>query len=50
VKPTLIQNQFGATFGGPIKRDKLFFFTDYEGLRNVNRTIQTAVVPTGALL
>jgi hypothetical protein len=46
VKPTLVQNQFGATLGGPIKRDKLFFFTDYEGFRNVNRAIQTAVVPS----
>ncbi len=48
VKPTLVQNQFGGTLGGPVKRDKLFFFGDYEGLRNVNRAIQTAVVPTAA--
>lgn len=48
VKPTLVQNQFGGTLGGPIKRDKLFFFADYEGLRVVNRAIQTAVVPTAA--
>src|SRR5581483_5975497 len=27
------QNQFGATFGGPIIRDRTFFFVDYEGLR-----------------
>jgi hypothetical protein len=27
------QNQFGATAGGPIRRDKLFFFTDYQGTR-----------------
>jgi Carboxypeptidase regulatory-like domain len=48
VKPTLVQNQFGGAVGGPIKRDKLFFFADYEGLRIVNRAIQTAVVPTAA--
>jgi hypothetical protein len=48
VKPTLVQNQFGGTVGGPIKRDKLFFFADFEALRAVNRTIQNAVVPTAA--
>ena len=39
------QNQFGGTFGGPIKRDKIFFFADYQG----NRVIQgiTALI-TGA--
>jgi Carboxypeptidase regulatory-like domain len=29
----LNQNQFGVTFGGPIKKDKTFFFTNYEGQR-----------------
>jgi outer membrane receptor protein involved in Fe transport len=30
---TLRQNQFGATLGGPVKRDKTFFFVNYEGQR-----------------
>ena len=34
-KPTLIRNQFGGTFGGPIIKDRTFFFADYEGLRQI---------------
>jgi hypothetical protein len=34
-KPKLIRNQFGGTFGGPIIKDKAFFFADYEGLRQI---------------
>src|SRR5579863_5872384 len=33
VRPQLNQNQFGGTFGGPIKKDRTFFFTSYEGRR-----------------
>jgi len=32
-RPRLNQNQFGGSIGGPVKRDKLFFFFNYEGLR-----------------
>ena len=37
------QNQFGGTMGGPIRRDKLFFFTDYQGTR------QTQGIDTGEI-
>lgn len=46
VKPTLIQNQFGATLGGPILKNKLFFFTDYEGFRYVATAYSTSTLPT----
>jgi Carboxypeptidase regulatory-like domain/TonB-dependent Receptor Plug Domain len=50
VKPTLVQNQFGATFGGPVLKDKLFFFLDYEGLRSYAHVLTTATLPTPAEL
>jgi hypothetical protein len=46
LKPTLVQNQFGGTFGGPIKKDRLFFFVDYEGLRVSAHTLTTSTLPT----
>jgi hypothetical protein len=41
------RNQFGATFGGPIKRDKTFFFFSYSGLRQTTSSfLSGAIVPT----
>lgn len=40
------QNQFGATFGGPIIKDRTFFFADYEGLRIRQSTPQLLLIPT----
>ncbi len=42
------QNQFGATLGGPIKREKAFFFLDYEGTRIHSATLDFATLPTPA--
>jgi carboxypeptidase family protein/TonB-dependent receptor-like protein len=44
------QNQFGATLGGPIKRDKLFFFVDYQGTRIGSSQTDISTVPTAAEL
>lgn len=45
-KPVYIQNQFGAAAGGPIRKDKMFFFLDYEGWRRLQRALTIASVPT----
>ena len=37
-KPVLIQNQFGGTIGGPIIKERTFFFFDYEGFRRSPRS------------
>jgi hypothetical protein len=44
--PVLRQNQFGATFGGPIKRNKTFFFVDYQGWRRTQASTVNTQVPS----
>jgi hypothetical protein len=42
------QNQFGGTLGGPIVKERAFFFLDYEGTRIHSATLDFATVPTPA--
>jgi hypothetical protein len=44
-KPALRQNQYGGAVGGPIKKDKLFFFGNYEGIRRTAGTVKLPLVP-----
>src|SRR3954451_18686876 len=48
-KPTLKRNQFGASLGGPIRKDKTFLFFSWESLREQSATTNTGqVMPTAA--
>jgi len=49
-KPDLKQNQFGFTLGGPLRRNRSFFFGSYQGLRiRETRLFATATPPTAAI-
>jgi len=47
-KTPLHRNQYGGTIGGPILKDKMFFFGSYEGFRQVAPTVSVTRVPTDA--
>src|SRR5947209_3549582 len=48
VKPPLQRNQFGGTIGGPIVRNRMFFFGDYEGFRSIQKVLNFATIPSVA--
>src|SRR5207249_2657739 len=47
--PHLVRNTFGATAGGPIRKDRVFFFTAYEGKRSRENFQVTRIVPSDNL-
>lgn len=47
--PAFRRNNFGATIGGPIKKDKTFFHFSYEGLRLTQQVAAVGTVPTAAM-
>jgi hypothetical protein len=46
VKPQFNRNQFGGTIGGPIRKNKAFFFLDYEGFRQRRAAVSFNSIPT----
>ena len=46
ILPHTLHNQFGGSVGGPVKKDRLFFFGDYQGLREKTGSSTLTTVPT----
>ena len=46
--PVTLRNDFGGAIGGPVQKDKMFFFGDYEGTRQKLGNSQLLTVPTAA--
>ena len=44
-RPALTRNQFGGAVGGPIRKDRLFFFFNYEGRRDASQSAESRTVP-----
>lgn len=47
--PKLIRNIFGASLGGPIKKDRVYLFMNYEGTRRIEQVSETNQVPSASL-
>lgn len=50
VKPILQRNQYGGTFGGPIRKNKTFFFGSWEGTRQNQGNTLVNTIPTSAMI
>lgn len=48
--PPALKNQFGGSIGGPVLKDKVFFFGDYQGVRQKVGTSNTQTVPSSLLV